>query len=654
MPLKIPTKKDFEIDSTKALETLFTYIYKQVFCEGDRNGFAGVSCEYFLTDWHRLEIFWQQYGEISQNEEKFRNFCIKETKEKSDFTFSDAVEYEYLAERFMPKLKSKNSKLKDENEEETDCENDSTIKDINCDSPLNVLIRTQQTDRLIAPFCDYLNKQTKEIQEKFQILFISVRNFIAINAVKSPTDMPRIAQKKIQNWIKLKKFLNRSKYELYEKKAFFLWECYPFWKLLNNSELASQWILKGQKIQKKEYNKLFHKWKLDSSSVNSSREKHKLALIVRKFLDSMPCKDEFEFLWPEWEESILKCPLQTTLADLPEEALTFREVVLNRMPLVFDACAQYRDILFAQIAFTEGKLVLKNYTDHETQKFLYHKSRCAKCRQAEKSLSAIMEYRYGQLQRTQPQVIYPKHTPINGEKTVLNAKQLISYYKKRYEKISCELHKYYLALAYKRNDKIEKAKDLLMSNETITPSTNPTMGTVISVYCACGKENEYHLNALRSPKIAIGRLDEEDPLDIPQINICQPDGLAMSRDMLTLEYQANRQDWLIHPKKEQEGNLWFLSQDKLFNLLDRQIGTSGELNIDYAGSFELLTHDIWLSDIAGIGVFWEGAVLFAGKLLQGVKHPLLGQLPIGWYIEVKAQRRSKTIMKSFAEKSFVE
>ena len=100
--------------------------------------------------------------------------------------------------------------------------------------------------------------------------------------------------------------------------------------------------------------------------------------------------------------------------------------------------------------------------------------------------------------------------------------------------------------------------------------------------------------------------------------------------------------------------MWFLSQDKLFNLLERQIGTSGELNIDFAESFEPLTRDIWLSDIAGIGVFWEGSVLFAGQLLQGVKHPLLGRLPIGWYIEVKAQRRSKTIMKSFAEKSFVE
>jgi len=67
-----------------------------------------------------------------------------------------------------------------------------------------------------------------------------------------------------------------------------------------------------------------------------------------------------------------------------------------------------------------------------------------------------------------------------------------------------------------------------------------------------------------------------------------------------------------------------------------------------------LTRDMWLSDIAGIGVFAESSVLFKGQLLQGIKHPLLERVPFGWYIEVKAQRRSKTIMKSFAEKSFVE
>ena len=658
MLLNIPTRKDFEIDSAKALEALFAYIYGHVFCDEDRNGFACASCEYFLIDWHRLEVFWQRYGEISQNQEKFKTFCLKCAKEQSNFMFSDAVEHEYVAEKLMPKLKSKNSKSKDENEEETTQFEDDLdeIEAINCDNPLDVLIQSserQKTDRLITPFCEYLSKQTEEIQDKFKILFISVRNFIAVNATKSPTDMPHIAQEKIQNWIKLKNFLDESKYELYEKKVFFLWECYPFWKLLNNSELATQWILKDQEIQKEEYNKLFRKWKLGSSSVNSSREKNKLATVVKKFLDSLPYKDELESLWPEWKESILKCPLQTTLTDLPQEALTAREVVLNRVPLVFDACIQYRDILFAQTAFEEGKLVLKDYTDQEIQEFLHHKSHCPKCSQAAESLSTIMKYRYGQLQRTQPHEIYPKHTPIKEEKDILNARQLVSYYKKRYERIPCELHKYYLALAYKQSGEVEKGRNLLNKSSLENPAVSH-MGTVISVHCACGKEDTYHLNALRAPKIALGRLDAEDPLDIPQISVCQPDGLAMSRDMLRFEYQEDQWDWLVHPKAEQAGNLWFSSQDKLFNLLDKQIRADGTTTINYAEYFEPLTRDMWLSDIAGIGVFAESSVLFKGQLLQGIKHPLLERVPFGWYIEVKAQRRSKTIMKSFAEKSFVE
>ena len=180
------------------------------------------------------------------------------------------------------------------------------------------------------------------------------------------------------------------------------------------------------------------------------------------------------------------------------------------------------------------------------------------------------------------------------------------------------------------------------------------MGTVISVYCACGKEDTYHLNALRAPKIAIGRLDEEDTLDIPQISVCQPDGLAMSRDMLSFEYQEGQRDWLVYPKMEQAGNLWVLSKDKLFNLLGKQMRIDGESSINYAEYFESFTRYMWLSDIAGIGMFAESSVLFKDQFLQGVKHPLLGQLPFGWYIEVKAQRRDKTMMKSFAERSFAE
>lgn len=611
MNLAIPTKRGFQEDRKQAEYALLEYVALVVFpCNKESDERASRFCELWQSGSIDLHEFWGKYGEISEHEREFADFCVSKIGKGEDWEQGPQAG---VVSDDVPDREGKSGN------EEVDAELPQEATNV---------------DDFIGKLKEFLSSLPSSTFNKFLVFFLSTHNFIVVNAAKSPSDMP----KEVQNSMPA-----QGGHLSYETKRLHLERLYPFWACFDRI-LGNKYILSDQKVQQQQYGKLYKA----AHITNSSREKKKLIQIVSSFFDKFP--GQFVELQEPIIQSIMRAPLQTRLQDLPKQAISRRDQMHIILPEVFKGCFQYdrERLLLIRNEFIKTE---KTAVDDA---YLEHRRTCAKCKQAEESMREVMEYRYGRLQEIMNKPIYPVHKPNNGQISATTPQELVQYYEERYKKIPCELHKYYLALAYKRNGEIEKANALLMSNETIAPSTNSAMGTVISVYCACGKENEYHLNALRSPKIAIGRLDEEDPLDIPQISVCQPDGLAMSRDMLTLEYQANRQDWLVHPKKEQEGNLWFLSQDKLFNLLDRQIGTSGELNIDFAESFEPLTHDVWLSEIAGIGVFWEGSVLFAGQLLKGAKHPLLGRLPTGWYIEVKAQRRSKTIMKSFAEKSFVE
>lgn len=611
MNLAIPTKRGFQEDRKQAEYALLEYVALVVFpCNKESDERASRFCELWQSGSIDLHEFWGKYGEISEHEREFADFCVSKIGKGEDWEQGPQAG---VVSDDVPDREGKSGN------EEVDAELPQEATNV---------------DDFIGKLKDFLSSLPSSTFNKFLVFFLSTHNFIVVNAAKSPSDMP----KEVQNSMPA-----QGGHLSYETKRLHLERLYPFWACFDRI-LGNKYILSDQKVQQQQYGKLYKA----AHITNSSREKKKLIQIVSSFFDKFP--GQFVELQEPIIQSIMRAPLQTRLQDLPKQAISRRDQMHIILPEVFKGCFQYdrERLLLIRNEFIKTE---KTAVDDA---YLEHRRTCAKCKQAEESMREVMEYRYGRLQEIMNKPIYPVHKPNNGQISATTPQELVQYYEERYKKIPCELHKYYLALAYKRNGEIEKANALLMSNETIAPSTNSTMGTVISVYCACGKENEYYLNALRSPKIAIGRLDEEDPLDISQINVCQPDGLAMSRDMLTLEYQANRQDWLVHPKKEQEGNLWFLSQDKLFNLLDRQSGTAGELNVDFAESYEPLTRDIWLSDIAGIGVFWEGSVLFAGQLLKGAKHPLLGRLPTGWYIEVKAQRRSKTIMKSFAEKSFVE
>lgn len=611
MYLSIPTKQDFQNNHRQAEHALLEYVALVVFpCDKQSDERASRFWELWQSGCIDLYEFWNRYGEIGKHEKEFADFCVSKVGKGEDW--------------------EQGPQAWGDSELSADIETNGTQDELPLESPQE----PTQINDFVAQLKQFITGLPQDISNKFLVFFLSTKNFIAVNAAKAPSDMPKEVREHMPEY---------NGHLAYEKKREYLEGLYPFWACLDQF-WGTKYTLSDQKIQQQQYTKLYKA----AHIANSSREKKRLAQIVDSFLAGLP--NEFEQLKQPLKDSILRAPLQTKLQDLPKQVISRRDRMRIVLPEVFKGCSQFdKDRLF----------LMRNDFLPEADKvmisdeYLEHRRNCARCKQAEESMREVMEYRYGRLKEIENKPIFAVHESNKEKSKDKDAKQLVSYYKERYDKIPCELHKYYLALAYKQSGEVEKGRNLLnkISSQNLAVSY---MGTVISVYCACGKEDTYHLNALRAPKIAIGRLDEEDTLDIPQISVCQPDGLAMSRDMLRFEYQAEQQDWLVHPKMEQVGNLEFLSQDKLFNLLDKQMRINGESSINYAEYFEPLTRDVWLSDIAGIGIFRESSVLFKGQLLQGVKHPLLGRLPFGWYIEVKAQRRDKTMMKSFAERSFVE
>lgn len=608
MNLAIPTKRGFQEDRKQAEYALLEYVALVVFpCNKESDERASRFCELWQSGSIDLHEFWGKYGEISEHEREFADFCVSKIGKGEDWEQGPQAG---VVSDDVPDREGKSGN------EEVDAELPQEATNV---------------DDFIGKLKEFLSSLPSSTFNKFLVFFLSTHNFIVVNAAKSPSDMPKEVRMPAQGG-----------HLSYETKRLHLERLYPFWACFDRI-LGNKYILSDQKIQQQQYGRLYKA----AHITNSSREKKKLAQIVSSFFDKSP--GQFVELQEPIIQSIMRAPLQTRLQDLPKQAISRRDQMHIILPEVFKGCSQY----------DRERLLLIRNEFIKTEKaavgdaYLEHRRTCAKCKQAEESMREVMEYRYGRLKEIENKPIFAVHESNKEKSKDKDAKQLVSYYKERYDKIPCELHKYYLALAYKQNGEEDKGLNLLnkISSENLAVSH---MGTVISVYCACGKEDIYHLNALRAPKVAIGRLDEEESLDMPQISVCQPDGLAMSRDMLRFEYQDGQQDWLVYPKMKQVGNLEFLSQDKLFNLLDKQMRIDGESSINYAEYFEPLTRNVWLSDIAGIGIFRESSVLFKGQLLQGVKHPLLGRLPFGWYIEVKAQRRDKTMMKSFAERSFAE
>ena len=155
------------------------------------------------------------------------------------------------------------------------------------------------------------------------------------------------------------------------------------------------------------------------------------------------------------------------------------------------------------------------------------------------------------------------------------------------------------------------------------------MGSVsykIIIRCICGEIKEYKLNCYKNPLVIVGK--KQSTSLYPQIELCSDDENEfgeqfLSRTTLYFAYGYDKKDWILgngFPDKKYECEQ--LYKDKFYRLSENDIQK--------------------LSDISGIGIFPinnksdKFRLYYKKQEILGLKHPVLPNLPFGWYIEIKS------------------
>lgn len=209
------------------------------------------------------------------------------------------------------------------------------------------------------------------------------------------------------------------------------------------------------------------------------------------------------------------------------------------------------------------------------------------------------------------------------------------------------------------------------------------LGYEISIRCICGQETRYRLNALRFPLVTIGRKQDKNET-LPDINMCSDDKRTLSRFMLYFAYDQNLQDWVVgagfppakymkrnaklnncdektkadEKRAKKRENLFYISYDKLFNIIENKFDNKRNKTLTCGDEFNnsitpFGNEPIPLQNIAGIGLRpcnIDNPLEYNGQKIICVTHPLIGQLPFGWYIEISA-RANNSVVKSFISRS---
>jgi len=194
------------------------------------------------------------------------------------------------------------------------------------------------------------------------------------------------------------------------------------------------------------------------------------------------------------------------------------------------------------------------------------------------------------------------------------------------------------------------------------------MGSVsyeIMVRCICGKVEIYHLNCYKNSLVIIGR--EEKTLPFQQIGLCGDDKSFLSRVALYFTYDYDKKDWIVGNGFPAEKYWKYIPQIEdipedmknykmpntfisythndfrnqiIHTMLENKKYECEQLYKDKF--YSLNKTDIQkLSDIGGIGIFRINSenkfkLYYNKKEILGLKHPVLPDLPFGWYIEIKS------------------
>ncbi len=194
------------------------------------------------------------------------------------------------------------------------------------------------------------------------------------------------------------------------------------------------------------------------------------------------------------------------------------------------------------------------------------------------------------------------------------------------------------------------------------------MGSVsyeIVVRCICGEVKVYKLNMYKNKLIIVGR--EHKTSFYPHIGLHGDDKHFLSRATLYFAYDFDKKDWIVgkgFPDKKYWENIPQINEIEKDiintsipgkyisytgnNFKDQIIHTmiknkKYECEQLYKDQFYDLADIQMLSDIGGIGIHSTIAnnedafkLFYKKQEVLGLKHPVLPDLPFGWYIEIKS------------------
>ena len=436
--MKIPTQNDFINNREQAFTDLYNYI-QRVFYNKDEDSVSKLILKFLEENF--LESFFEEYGEIKDNEVKFKNICER-----------------YLRNKRKRKKEEENNEEYDPNDID---ENYGEEDEFEIGQEDKIEIEQEENTckyKILDNLIEHIQLLPEREQARFKVAYLSIRNTLDIGGKQSPSDMPVKVRKKI------KEISGSGKMSYSEKRYQIMDILYPhgFWQKYEET-IGLTLISKDQKEQKDMYKALFRKAKFS----NTTRDKEKMASIVDKV--------SFSDIPLEFQEKIkksiaedIKNPevrIRKSLKPIPPEAYTPREKAVIGLRNIH--CKEYTEII---PLFIKAKIENKPLPREILQDYLEHRKHCKYCKEDEKDLEKRMPYRIERLKEAMAKLKtshYKFHIPSEEKLTLTQNRDLIRHYKYAVKHNPSDLNMMYLLLSYKQAGLNEEAKQLLSEIKNI-------------------------------------------------------------------------------------------------------------------------------------------------------------------------------------------
>lgn len=428
--MKIPTQNDFIQNREQAYNDLHNYIYS-LFPNKDEDSLAGL--ELLLLD-GLLYDFFEEFGEIKINEQKFKKFCESHLKNKYNLRHEEGNDSEI---NNIEEVYGTEDKLAIEQEN-------------------NEHMQYEVFDTII----EHVLKLSEQEQARFKVAYLAIDNTLNIGGKQAPTDMPTLVRERIQKQAK------GARLSFEAKKQYLREYLYPsgFWQKYGEI-IGNKLIAKDQKIQKATYKSLLKKAKFS----NTKRDKEKMANIVNEVNFGDVPQDLEEKMKDAIKTDIKNFMVRSTLKPIPAEAYTPRENAIKNLRYVY--CKEYSEII---PMYVKARLENKDLFDIAHKQilieYLNHRQTCDKCKKFEKELEKAMSHRIDRLRQIKEELKtspYKFHVSNQDKLIVTKNNDLVRYYSYAYKHNPSDLNMMYLVLAYKISGNEEKARQLLYESKGI-------------------------------------------------------------------------------------------------------------------------------------------------------------------------------------------